>query len=336
VASGRRRWPDEPGLLVERGLAYHALGQNDRAEADLARVVALAPDDAEARRELAVVVGHRGRWKEALGHLARGIEQAPRDALMRTWLGYAHLQLGAPGKALAELNQAVELAPNDPLPRQFRGDVLCARGREKQADVDYARAIELGSSSLWVWYLRACALLERGDADAYRRLCRTMYDRCDGKEDPTTAHYTARACLLAPRPPVDSSTLLRLAEKALAAYPDQAGYRFVLALAHYRAGQFEEALRQAQQAADARPDPMHLGVQCRLVLALASHRLGRAEDARRRLAEARRQMSDTGEILAPQAGTTASHPRLLRRERRLLLREAEALLLTASGRDRTG
>ena len=41
--------PEDPRLLVVRGRAFAALGRGDRAEAEFARALRLAPDDAKIR-----------------------------------------------------------------------------------------------------------------------------------------------------------------------------------------------------------------------------------------------------------------------------------------------
>ena len=53
--------PEDPRLLVVRGRAFAALGRGDRAEAEFARALRLAPDDAKIRDVVRTSPEGRGR-----------------------------------------------------------------------------------------------------------------------------------------------------------------------------------------------------------------------------------------------------------------------------------
>src|SRR5262249_12907433 len=107
--------------------------------------------------------------------------------------------------------------------------------------------------------------------------------------------------------------------------PRAAWYLHTLGLAHYRAGQFDEAVRRLQESTALTP-AWAADVDNWLALALAQHRLDHEEEARRWLDKAM-EWSDRQSRPAD-AGSAAPPPLYWHDElaRQLLLREAEALL----------
>src|SRR5262249_10083800 len=144
-----------------------------------------------------------------------------------------------------------------------------------QAAADFRKAADLGARA-YVWGWHAEALLNAGDDEGYRRACAGMLERFGESSDPSEAHAAARACLLGPRPGVELARVVPLAERALAdggVHDDKAEYLETLALARYRAGRFEEALRLLDE-----PEARYR--QNRDVLAaMALRRLGRTDEA---------------------------------------------------------
>jgi tetratricopeptide (TPR) repeat protein len=137
-------------------------------------------------------------------------------------------------------------------------------------------------------YLAALARLAADpDGDDYRASARSALDRLGRTDDAETAFHVARAGALAPGVTDRPDRLVALAEKAVAADPKAAWRLYVLGLANYRAGRYEEAVRRLDESAAA--DPSWSGrAQIWPVLALAHHRLGHADLAMRRLAQAER------------------------------------------------
>jgi len=87
----------------------------------------------------------------------------------------------------------------------------------------------------------------------------------------------ALACSLAPAGTKDTARLLELAKKAQRPkLPAERWRLFLVGLAHYRAGQFEQAIRFFEENADTPSS-----VRSMAVLAMAHHRLGHAEEARK-------------------------------------------------------
>jgi serine/threonine protein kinase len=135
-------------------------------------------------------------------------------------------------------------------------------------------------------YERALLLLALGrDEPSYRRAARALLDRAEAGGDAEAAYKAARACAISPAPVVDPS---RVAALALRVPVDGRPWvPYVAGLALYRAGRFEEAIRQLTKSIEAGPNwraaPLNWPV-----LAMAHHRLAHAEEASRWLARADR------------------------------------------------
>jgi tetratricopeptide (TPR) repeat protein len=152
-----------------------------------------------------------------------------------------------------------------------------------------------------------------------------VVERHGHTKDPNGKHYVARTCVLAPDAGADLTRITRLAEEAAAAFPQHASYCNVLALAHYRAGHPDEAIRWARAALESEQQGCPWegnSALSWLVLALAHHRLGQADEARAWLDKAVRWMEENKERPAANArGACYWWGNHL--ERQLLRREAE-------------
>ncbi len=127
-------------------------------------------------------------------------------------------------------------------------------------------------------YQLALLRLHVGDEKGYRKACMHMVDRFDGNV------LTVRACVLAADPATDPAALAQQAEH-IAAFEKVHWHLYVAGLAHYRAGQFEQAVERLRQSLSLDPNWPARAINYP-VLAMAYHRLGRADEARQALASA--------------------------------------------------
>ncbi len=77
IAKARRRWPDEPRLALQAGLAFQAEGLLDEAEKELRRAVAGMPRQANARYSHAVILKALNRTAEAREELTSLAKEQP-------------------------------------------------------------------------------------------------------------------------------------------------------------------------------------------------------------------------------------------------------------------
>ncbi len=162
---------------VRSGNAAYAEGDLERAELSFATAVAAAPDDADARNNLAQVMVRQGRVGEALPHLdeavrlaperwafrfnrgrARGLQgqwagavedyrvaaaEFPDDYVTHYNLGLALMELQRYEAASGALEQAITLAPSEPGFLITLGTAYVGANQQDRARAAFARFLEL-------------------------------------------------------------------------------------------------------------------------------------------------------------------------------------------------
>ncbi len=132
------------------------------------------------------------------------------------------------------------------------------------------------------WYRHALLRLYLGDEDGYDEIRRRTRERFRGTLDMHFAAEMVRTCVLTADPNVDFEPLVELADQVFVDEPSS-WYRFyVLGVAQYRAGQYEQAAQRLRESLTAEPD-WSGGALSYAVLAMAHHRLGHASEARQAL-----------------------------------------------------
>ena len=105
--------PELPTLRYQLGLAFHAIGDEADAEAELREAVSRSPDSAEAHNYLGIVLFQMGNAKAALEEFRAAEKLAPKDPNAHFNLGEALARTGDSNNALEELRIAAGLIPSD-------------------------------------------------------------------------------------------------------------------------------------------------------------------------------------------------------------------------------
>jgi Flp pilus assembly protein TadD len=254
---------------------------------------------------------------EALDRQRREVHQAAVD-----WHEYQAEAAEGAGDWFAvafHLRYLLAAEPDRAAHHARRGRLLMAQGRAGEAPAAFAGAVERDGQDwqLRAWHAKAC--LAAGDTAGYRQACMALLDVFGRTEDMDVANSVAWACAVGPGAPADLGPAVRLAERAVAARPDDYSRLNTLGGVLLRAGRAEEAIARLQQALKRRGRDYQRDYQVsdELLLALAYHRLGQAEAARRWLARAtdwfdrRRQPLQTAALAgAGAAGPWAQLPAL--------------------------
>jgi tetratricopeptide (TPR) repeat protein len=188
----------------------------------------------------------RGQWDRAETAYLEAMHARPLNATVRDALTRLHIERGHLDRGVATIAEAVRLIPDDDHLHQYL----------------------------------ALVLLEAGDRAGWRRSIAAALDRFGGTMNPFMAHSVARACASGPEATADPGVPIRLAQISVAgldAFNKPIALN-TLAAALYRAGQYNEAIRRLEEAAQARGGasiPEDWAFR-----AMAHHRLGHGEQAR--------------------------------------------------------
>ncbi len=133
LSEGIKRFPDSADLLYDRAMVAEKLDKLDVLEADLRRVIALRPDDAQAYNALGYTLADRMiRLPEAVTLLEKALSLAPEDPFILDSVGWAQYRTGNLARAKDYLERAYKVRP-DPEIAAHLGEVLWALGRRDEA-----------------------------------------------------------------------------------------------------------------------------------------------------------------------------------------------------------
>jgi serine/threonine protein kinase/Tfp pilus assembly protein PilF len=169
-----------------------------------------------------------------------------------------------------------------------RGDLYFHIGLFDLAAADFQRAFALHEPIFhWQWLRLALLQLHVGDTAGYRQVCDLMTKRIFGIGNPYELDSLIRTRLLSRVPDSDARRWITLAGKAKAA-DNRALSDYVLAIAHLRAGQYEQSIAHCQKEIDG----PHAHEIAHVILAMAYQRLGQSELARSMFAIAAKERSE--------------------------------------------
>jgi eukaryotic-like serine/threonine-protein kinase len=258
----------------------------------LLTIVTLAVSNTWIRREQARTKREKVRAEKAQ-ELAEGRAEEIRQGLARLKAANALLDRGRWyafwdrwDDAHEAFSQAIRLHPEHVSAWVARGDLYTRLGLWDLAAADYAQEMALHKPDTTIrWYQHALLRHAIGDDEGCRQSARAMRERFAGTLKEDFVEETVRASLLVPDPEAQLPRLIELAREAVPSRPWS--MRFVLGTAHYRAGQYDEAVSRLQEALAAQPQ-WPIGQLSYPVLAMAHHRMGRKAEGRHALDEAAR------------------------------------------------
>jgi tetratricopeptide (TPR) repeat protein len=301
--------PLDPAVRLERARFYTSRSRPEEAAEDYARSYALGNRDAKLietiagseplfRRVVAESPGSaaplwakhgelrvsQARWDEAAADFARELELLPKDRFWESPRSMRALKLARWERAYARL---LELRPDDEQLWCVRGRYHALRSHWEPAAADFARGVRSAPPNSEEWCEHACLRLIVGDHEGYRAFVRAICRRAGRTEDPSVAFVLARTATMTAEPVVEPAQAVRWAEQAVASAPN-AWFLHVLGLAHYRAGQLDQAIQRLEESNAGAWGSPGGKQQNQLVLAMAHHRLGHAASARALLDELER------------------------------------------------
>jgi len=121
-------------------------GDWQQAEEYLGQAVRTCGSDADARRQFAETLWHRGLEQEAIDQLEICAQSPDADAALHVSIAEKHLAMGQSAAALQSAQRAVDRDPKSPAAWAIRARVRHAQGRLREALADYHRALGLAPS----------------------------------------------------------------------------------------------------------------------------------------------------------------------------------------------
>lgn len=256
------------------------LGKREEAQKHLQQAIALrealvkdAPKNAQYQTDLALSRFALGDFSWRSGRLAEAAKAWQRSLEVLETAARKGRELSSLTSQLLAMRRAI-------------AEHYGRAGLWSEAAVHYHQVISLEGAFYNEFYNVALLALLSGDADAYRRTCKTMAQRFGEAADIPHRGYLAWACCLAAPSGIETTQIRRWARVQAGINPIQERWLMhVLGLAHYRAGQFTEAIAKASKSnTHSAPWPTH--IVNLPVLAMAHHGLGHAAEARQFLDKA--------------------------------------------------
>lgn len=132
---------------LEKGQAFLATENFEKARVEFQNALQIAPKDAEARFEMGVVDEKLGNPREAAQFYQGTIDVSPEHLGARTNLARLFLFSGAPDRAIEFIRPALEKHPNDSELLALRAAVRLQQKDVSGAQADAERAVELAPGS---------------------------------------------------------------------------------------------------------------------------------------------------------------------------------------------
>ncbi|MBI2732521.1 MAG: tetratricopeptide repeat protein [Aquabacterium sp.] len=128
-----KRFPEDSDLLYDQAMLGERLKKFTEMEAQLRKVMEMAPDNPNAFNALGYSLADRGiRLDEARTLIKKALELRPGDAFITDSLGWLEFRAGNGAEALRILNEAYQSRP-DPEIAAHLGEVLWTQGKQDEA-----------------------------------------------------------------------------------------------------------------------------------------------------------------------------------------------------------
>ncbi|MEW6368036.1 MAG: tetratricopeptide repeat protein [Acidobacteriota bacterium] len=165
---------NDPARLMEKANQAAGAGRAEEAIAGYRRVLAVAPDHIEARRQLAIGLAQMGRAQEALDELDRLLTLDPDNLSVRDNRATTLARLGRIDEAIEEFGKVLLRQPDNAAAYKRRAYCFEKAGRLKEALSDYVRSTELDPTYAQGWFFRGMIEQKIGEREKAIHSLRTL------------------------------------------------------------------------------------------------------------------------------------------------------------------
>lgn len=142
--------PNNPLVLVARGLTYSDMQNYEKAVADLNRAIKLDPKQAFLFGQLGETYRQMKRYDDALANFNQAIEFDRKDPWILGSRGQVYSAIKRYEEAIADFNLAIKLDPKYAWAIGSRGQLYYAKKQYEEAIADFNLAIKLDPKLDWV------------------------------------------------------------------------------------------------------------------------------------------------------------------------------------------
>jgi lipoprotein NlpI len=153
--------------LYDRGIAYGAKGQYDRAIEDFDQAIGLDPKYALAFDGRGVAYAKKAQYDRAIEDFDQAIALDPKYALAFYSRGVAYAAKAQYDRAIEDFDQAIALDPKDAPAIYSRGIVYFNKGQFAVAARDFEQSLSINAAQAYgvLWLHLARARSDRGDTE---------------------------------------------------------------------------------------------------------------------------------------------------------------------------
>jgi tetratricopeptide (TPR) repeat protein len=148
-----------------RGIAYNAKGDNDRAIADCSMAIEINPKFAHAYNNRGHAYNAKGDIDRTIADYNRTIEIDPKFASAYNNRGNAYDAKGDNDRAIADYNKAIEYDPKYAKAYNNRGNAYRSKGDYDRSIIDYNKSIEYDPKYAKAYNNRGIAYRHKGEYD---------------------------------------------------------------------------------------------------------------------------------------------------------------------------
>ncbi len=142
--------PDQKDLLYTRALMADRVGRSDVLEADLKKILAKYPEDAETLNALGYsLLDNADRYAEAEKYLQHALKLQPNEAVIMDSFGWLQFKLGRLGQALGYLERAYAQQQEGEIAAHL-AEVLWGLGRREEARKVFSGAIKKAPEDVYL------------------------------------------------------------------------------------------------------------------------------------------------------------------------------------------
>ncbi len=264
--------------------ATHLEEDDKKVLADLDKSIEDKPGDAESWLARARFHNYRRTWETAEADYSKAIEAQPDKAAVRVERGRYYTDRQQWDKAAADFLKVTEQQPKDLRARLACAEALAESSQWAAAATQYEKARGLDGAAAMIDYYHALAHIGAGQMAEYRDLCKRMLEPQQPAVPPALIVQT---CRVAPDAVADYAPVLKLAERLVAAEPTNYSVLRLHGQLLYRAGKYEAAVQQLDQALKNRRGQFDLTYATdALYLAMCHQQLGHGKEAKQWLQRA--------------------------------------------------